>query len=173
MKQHRRRFCIAAMLASAGAVGAATLAQAAPLEAGRPANWGRHQHQMDSTQMQQRMAERHAQRMNELKGQLQLSEAQENAWNQFASAMQPPTAEQRRRFDRAELDKLTTPERIDRMQQRAEERQARMKQRGEAIKNFYGQLTPEQQKTFDAQSMRHARGGMHRGPGPRGGWGRS
>lgn len=171
MKQYSRRFCIAAMLASAGAVGTATLAQAASPEAARPGGWGKHQ--MDPAQRQQRMAEHHSRRMNELKEKLQLSEAQEGAWNEFSSAMQPPTAEQRQRPDRAEFEKLTTPERIDRMQQRAEERQARMKQRGDAVKRFYAQLTPEQQKTFDAQSTRHAHGGMHRDHGPRGGQGRS
>lgn len=168
MKSHRRQFCIAAMLAAAGATGVATLAHAAPQEAGRPAGWGKHERRGDPAQMQQRMAERHAQRMNELKGELQLTPAQEQAWNEFDAAMQPPAAEQRQRPDRAEFEQLSTPERIDRMQQRAEERQARMQQRGEAVKRFYGQLTPEQQKTFDARYMRHARGGMHRGHGPRG-----
>lgn len=168
MQQHRRQFFLAALLATAGAAGVATLAHAAPLEAGRPASWGRHEHRMDSAQMQQRMTERHARRMAELKNELQLSQVQEGAWTEFSSALQPPTAEQRQRLDRAEFDKLTTPERIDRMQQRADERQARMKQRGEAIKRFYGQLTQEQQKTFDARFMRHARGGLHRGHGPRG-----
>lgn len=173
MKPHRRQFCIAAMLAAAGATGAATLAHAAPLEQGRPGNWGRQQRGGDPAQMQQRMAERHAERMGELRNQLQLAPGQEQAWAEFDAAMQPPTAEQRQRMDRAEFEQLSTPERIDRMQQRAEERQARMKQRGEAVKRFYAQLTPEQQKTFDASYMRHGHRGMHRGHGRRGGEPRS
>lgn len=166
MKQHRRHFVLAAMLAAAGATGAATLAHAASPESGSAAPSTLQQ--KDPTQWRQRMVERHARRMDELKGKLQLSEAQQGAWSEFSSAMQPPTAEQRQRLDRAEFEKLTTPERIDRMQQRAEERQARMKQRGDAVKRFYGQLTAEQQKTFDAQYMRYGRRGMHRGHGPRG-----
>lgn len=172
MKQHRRNFVLAAMLAAASTTGVATLAHAAPPDTASTAPAVQKQ-QRDPVQMQQRRAERHARRMDELKSQLQLSEAQQDAWNQFSSATQPPSAEQRQRFDRAEFEKLTTPERIDRMQQRADERQARMKQRGDAVKQFYGQLTPEQQKTFDAQYMRHGRGGMHRGHGPRGDRGRS
>ena len=40
-------------------------------------------------------------------------------------------------------------------------------QRGEAVKAFYAQLTPEQQKVFDERGMRHGKGegrhGGHRG----------
>jgi len=39
-----------------------------------------------------------------------------------------------------------------------------MSQRLDAVKAFYAQLTPEQQKIYDQQSLRHGpagRGGMH------------
>ena len=53
------------------------------------------------------------------------------------------------------------------MEKRMAERQAHMKQRGEAVKAFYAQLTPEQQKVFDERGMRHGKGegrhGGHRG----------
>jgi Spy/CpxP family protein refolding chaperone len=44
----------------------------------------------------------------------------------------------------------------------ADKRHARMAERAEAIKAFYAQLTPEQQKVFDAEAMpnRH-RGHRH------------
>ena len=127
---------------------------------------------MDPAQRQQRMAEHHAKRQAELKAQLKLTPAQEGAWTAYTAAMQPPANAQRRgpRMDRAEFDKLTTPQRIDRMQQRSAERQAQMKQRGDAVKAFYAQLTPEQQKLYDDRAMRGGKG-KRGGPGHHGmGW---
>ncbi len=126
---------------------------------------------MDPAQRQQRMAERHAQRMADLKAQLKLTPAQEGAWSTYAAAMQPPADRlaQRPRMNRDEFAQLTTPQRIDRMEQFAVERQARMKQRGDAVKAFYAQLTPEQQQLYDQRAMRGARdgkrGGQRGGPG--------
>ena len=68
-------------------------------------------------------------------------------------------------MDRAEFAKLTTPERLERMQTRQAERSARFAKRAEATKTFYAALTPEQQKTFDAETV-HA--GMHGHRGHRG-----
>jgi Spy/CpxP family protein refolding chaperone len=109
-------------------------------------------------QMRERMAERHEHRMAELKAKLNITPQQEAAWTAFAAAMQPPAPPQR--MSREEAASLTTPERIDHMQQRAAERQERMTQRGEAIKAFYAQLTPDQQKAFDehAASLRRPQG---------------
>ena len=75
---------------------------------------------------------------------------------------------------RAEMAKLTTPERIDKMRemrtQRMTEMNAAMDKRAEATKTFYATLTPEQQKTFDAEQLkmmqkqgyRQHEEGMHR-----------
>ena len=79
-------------------------------------------------------------------------------------------------MDRAQMAQLTTPQRLDLMDKRMAERQAHMKQRSDAVKTFYAQLTPEQQKTFDSRPMRGGRGEgrmhgggmhghMHGGPG--------
>ncbi len=51
------------------------------------------------------------------------------------------------------------------MQARQAERSARFAKRAEATKTFYAALTPEQQKTFDAETV-HA--GMHGHRGHRG-----
>lgn len=83
--------------------------------------------------------------------------------------MQPPAIGQRPAQNRADWARLTTPQRIDQMQQRASERQQQMAQRGDAIKAFYAQLSAEQQKTFDERSRRDGRRGDHRHHG--GGWG--
>ncbi|MFN7858076.1 MAG: Spy/CpxP family protein refolding chaperone, partial [Acidovorax sp.] len=101
-----------------------------------------------------------AKRMGELKQQLKLTPAQEPAWTSFTAAMQP--GERKALLDHSNMDKLTTPERIDRMRALRSQRAAEADRRGEAAKVFYAALTPVQQKTFDAQALeaRHQR--LHR-----------
>lgn len=115
---------------------------------GDPAKW--------RERMEKRMAERHAL----LKQKLQLSAAQEGAWNTWTQTMKPPANMQRP--NREEFAKLTTPERIDRMRQVRAQRQAEMDKRADATKAFYAQLTPQQQKVFDSEGAQFGRGG-HRG----------
>ena len=115
--------------------------------------------QPDAGARQQRWAERRTQRMDQLKTQLKLTAAQEGAWTTYTAAMQPP--QKGPRMNRDEMKQLTTPQRLDRMQTQMAERQQHMTQRMDAIKAFYAQLTPEQQKVYDQQAMRH-------GPGERG-----
>ena len=103
-----------------------------------------------------------AQRLAALKDQLKLTPAQEPAWTAFAAAMQP--GERPARLDRKDMEQLTTPERIDRMRALRAQHAAEADRRGEATKTFYAALTPEQQKTFDAQARRHP--GHHPGMGP-------
>ena len=171
-----KRLWIAALLAASGAVAIAqTPAQpAAGEQPPRAASAEmRRAAPRDPAQWQQRMAERHAQRLDKLKAELKLSPAQEGAWNQFSAAMQPPAPDARGPASRADFARLSTPERIDLMQKRADERHARMKQRGDATKAFYAQLTPEQQKSFDSRAQRAGRGeGWHGGHGEHRGWGR-
>ena len=102
----------------------------------------------DRAQMQERMA----QHMAATKEKLQLSPAQEPAWETFTAAMQP--GERQARLDRQGMEQLTTPERIDRMRAMRIQRAAQADQRGEVVKTFYATLTPAQQKTFDAQAQR-------------------
>lgn len=103
------------------------------------------------------MAQRHAKHQAELKGQLKLTAAQEPAWTAFTTAMQP--TERPARLDRQDMEKLTTPERIDRMRAMRAQHAAESDRRGEATKTFYATLTPEQKKTFDTQAHR----GRHMG----------
>ena len=104
-----------------------------------------------SERWRERMEQHQAQRMAQLKASLKITPEQEGAWSQFESAMQPPPPPERPNPD--EWTKLTTPERIDRIEQRSAEHQQHMKQFGDAVKAFYAQLTPDQQKTFDASAM--------------------
>lgn len=107
----------------------------------------------------------HAQRLRDT---LQLSPAQEPALQAFIAAHEQRRGDRMdRRGARDEMRNLTTPQRLDRMGQRMIERQRDFATHAEAVKRFYAQLTPTQQKAFDA--MHQGRGGMgkheRRGPG--------
>lgn len=110
----------------------------------------------------ERMQKKMEQHQAKLKEALKLSAAQEPAWKEFTAAMQPPQ-QRTARLDRAEWDKLTTPQRMDKMQAMRAEREAHMNQRMDAVKKFYGTLTPEQQKVFDEQHRRMGPHGGHHG----------
>ncbi len=154
---------LAGIMATAGlAATAQTVAPAAPAATSAPAaspkgeRMGRH----DPAQMQARIAKHQA----DLKAKLALTPAQEGAWSAYTASMQPPVRGARpdRAAMKAEFDKLTTPQRIDKMRelraQRMAEMNAAMDKHGDATKAFYAALSPEQQKTFDSQRM--GRGGM-------------
>jgi Spy/CpxP family protein refolding chaperone len=113
-----------------------------------------------------KMAQMHAKHLSELKAKLKITANQEAAWNTFADSMKPPANMSGKRPDPAELDKLTTPERIDKMRALHKEHmaamEAEMDKRAEATKTFYAALSPEQQKVFDAE---HAKMTRHAGMG--------
>lgn len=170
MTQQPKRLFLATLLAAASATAFAQAPAPTAPAAGENATTQRaapaeRRTRMDPAQRQQRMAERQARRMADLKAQLQLTPAQEGAWTTYTAAMQPPADMKRPRMNRDEFAQLTTPQRIDRMQQLSAERQARMQQRGDAIKTFYTQLTPEQQKIYDERAMRGGKGGKRGRPG--------
>jgi protein CpxP len=159
-------FVLAALLATAGAGAMAQGTQpAGPTAAARPSvasgeRMGRH----DPAKMQAFMAKRQA----DLKAKLKITPAQEGAWTSFTSTMQQPAHARPTPEQRAELDKLSTPERIDKMRsmraQRMTEMNAAMDKRGDATKALYAALSPEQQKVFDAE-MKNRRGHGHGGHG--------
>lgn len=106
---------------------------------------------------QKKMTERHAARMTQLKTELKITAAQEPAWNAYVTR----TAHEPRKPVAAEdWSKLTTPQRLDKMQALKAERDAEMSKRIDATKSFYAALTPEQQKVFDTQSHGFQRAGM-------------
>lgn len=116
---------------------------------------------MDPARMQAMMDRHHA----KLKAKLKITADQEGAWTSFTNAMKPaPDAMKRHQELRAEMDKLTTPERIDKMRALRAERDAAMDKRADATKAFYAVLTPYQKGVFDAQAAhRQGRGGRHAG----------
>ena len=123
--------------------------------------------QMQQQKREQRMErwqQHRTERMAAFKAQLQLTPAQEPAWAEFTSAMQP--GQRHARLDREGMDNLTTPERIDRMRALRIQRAAEADRRGDAVKTFYAALSAPQQTTFD-QQMQQMQKRMHKGQG---GW---
>ena len=180
-KSHTRlnSFVLAGLLATAGASAMAqntpSAPAAGPASAAQPSGPpGARMDHHNPAKMQAMMAKRQA----DMKAKLMITPSQESAWTSFTAAMQPPAHTRPTPEQRAELDKLTTPQRIDKMRevrvQRMTEMTASMGKRDEATKTFYAALTPEQQKTFDAEHKKHRgldgnthhRGqGGHDGPG--------
>jgi hypothetical protein len=126
----------------------------------------RHSHygrSSDSAKMQKRFD----QRMAEIKKSLQLTPDQEPAWTEFSNAVRPPpTAHQMP--DRAAMEKMTTPQRLDQMQAMRKQHMAQMDQREAATRAFYSRLSAEQQKRFDERARRMGPGGEHHRDGHHG-----
>jgi hypothetical protein len=122
-----------------------------------------HMEHMDPAKMEAQI-NRH---LSALKAKLKLAASQESAWSTFAAAMKPNFGNVPARPDRAELEKLTTPERIDKMRALRAQHMAHMNtemdRRDDAVKTFYATLNAEQKKIFDSE---HARFGEHH-PGER------
>lgn len=162
------------MLSAAAIAGGLTLSMAAVASAqqdtsppGPPATAG--QRHWDPAQMRARFEEHRQHRQQVLHDALGLRADQEGAWQTFVASSRPPEGQRgpgMRRHEDGEKAELSTPQRLDRMQQRMSEHQARFAQRAEAVKRFYGSLDTRQQKTFDA--LQAARGGGMDGWGHRG-----
>ena len=158
MTHSPKQLIAAAMLAALGLV---AVAQTPPPPAGSAPTMRERMGRFDPARMQERIAKR----LTRLKETLQITAPQEGAWTAWAAAMQPPA--NWKRPDRAEFERLTTPERIDRMHSLRTERMAMMDKRAEATKAFYASLSPVQKRVFDLETARHGHGrgdgGGHRG----------
>ncbi len=153
MKKLIQSLVIAGVMATAGS------AAFAQMDHGMMGHGGK---QRDSAKMEQR----HAKHVGDLKAKLKITASQEPAWTAFTTNMKPP-AGMGTPPDRAMMDKLSTPERLDKMRAMHKERMtamdAAMDKRVEATKTLYAALTPEQQKTFDAEHAKmDKRGGSGR-----------
>ena len=164
-----RHIALASLLCVSAGFG---LAQGGPGVPGGPAGgMGRH----DPAEMHTRMQAHMDKRLAEFKVKLKITPAQEAAWTSFSTALKP-TPRPDMAATKAEMDKLPTPERLDRMRalrtQHMAEMNSRMDQRAEATKSFYAVLSPEQKKLFDDEFTRatsgrggHSMGGMMGGMG--------
>ena len=152
-----RPVLLGASILALGAAGAANAQPAPPPGVQREAG---HRH-MDPAEHAQRKAEH-------LRAALQLTPAQEPALRAFVDATSHrPGDREARRGERERLASMSTPERLDRMRARLDEHRQRFERHAEATKRFYAQLSPTQQKAFDALRPEHMRGhgGMRHGPG--------
>ena len=112
-----------------------------------------------------KMEQMHAKHLADLKAKLKITASQEAAWTRFTDAMKPAADMMGKRPDRAEMDKLSTPERIDKMRALHKEHMAAMEaamdKRGDATKTFYASLSPEQKKGFDDAFAKMGQRGEH------------
>lgn len=145
-------------LGLAGMIAAGISAQAAePAAARKVAAPGGMPCQMDGQWMSQHWQERRAARHQAIHDKLKLNAEQEEAWKALTAAHQPPGAAQRPNW--AEFEKLTAPERMEKMLEHMKQRQEHMNTVLPALKTFYAKLTPEQQKVFDSETRRMMQGG--------------
>ncbi|KQV79533.1 hypothetical protein ASD15_19635 [Massilia sp. Root351] len=163
MNTIRKSLIIGMAVLSLGAVGGSAFAADTPAP-------GRHGQALTQEQRAARAAERQAtfkemmaRHQAALHDKLKLTAAQEPAWNAFVAASAPklPAA----RADRAALAQLSAPERAERRLEMHKQMIAQHETRLAALKTFYAQLTPEQQKTFDQATQRHHRRGHRPGGG--------
>ncbi|MBP0597917.1 Spy/CpxP family protein refolding chaperone [Herbaspirillum sp. LeCh32-8] len=107
----------------------------------------------------------------ELHDKLKITAAQEAGWKLFLDKTKPAPFDAAGRPNKEEFAKLTTPERLDKKLELMRKREAFAEQRIAATKDFYATLSPEQQKTFDAEFAKmerhrfdHMRHGDRKGP---------
>jgi protein CpxP len=88
-----------------------------------------------------------------LKSALHLSAQQMQAWNTYQAGMAPdPQVQAREVAARRMLAQLTTPRRLALIEAAMEDHLADFRKRSARITDFYGQLTPDQQRIFDQQT---------------------
>jgi hypothetical protein len=94
-----------------------------------------------------------------LKGALHLNAQQMEAWSTYQAAMAAdPAAQAREAAAHRMLPQLPTPRRLALIQATLEDRLAEFRKRSARIEDFYGQLTPDQQRIFDQETSPAARG---------------
>jgi hypothetical protein len=94
------------------------------------------------------------QSLTQLHDALHLRPDQEAAWRDYTTAIGPDAQmTARRRATQQLLPQLTTPRRIALIQATMDQDIADFRRQGDAILAFYAGLTPDQQKTFDRQTL--------------------
>ena len=99
---------------------------------------------------------------------LKLSSSQEQAWNDYVAVMNKEKGPRGDRPPREDFEKMSAPERLEKMLEGMRRHEARLQERLDATKTLYAKLSDSQKQGFDKESMmpRHHR---HHGPrGPRG-----
>jgi hypothetical protein len=85
---------------------------------------------------------------------LHLSAAQEGAWQLYRSAADVPDKAQARRQQASTMFRtLDAPHRMDLVEAEMRQELADLDRQSHALKAFYGTLTPDQQRIFDARTL--------------------
>ncbi|RJX33568.1 MAG: hypothetical protein C4516_01910 [Oxalobacter sp.] len=163
MKSFRKHLLVSAI--ALGLSASVLAADATMCDPTGPMMQGRGMGRMSPAQRAEHMKLRMDQHHAYLHDKLKLTAEQEPAWKEFIASAKPPMMEPQTM--RADMMKLSAPERMEKMMGHMKQREAHMADRLAALKKFYAVLTPEQQKVFDAEHMGR-RGSMNRG-GKRGG----
>lgn len=111
-------------------------------------------------EMRAHMQEHMRQRAADLKAKLKLTPEQEGAWTTYMAALKPSADV--KRADRGDMEKLSTPQRLDKMRELRKQRDAEADKREDATRTFYAALSAEQKSVFDASTGR----AHHHGPAP-------
>ena len=163
-------------LAAALSFGAATFSFGAIAQDAPSAPPAAHQG-WDREAMQKYMQEHIAAHVKMLHDALNIRPDQESAFNAVVAAMHPHEGDMgagdhpmdgdhdAMGADHAAMANMTTPERLDMMARKMDERAARMHQHMQqvigSVKSLYAVLSPEQRKTFDALARLHEMGKGH------------
>jgi hypothetical protein len=92
--------------------------------------------------------------LGQLHDDLGLTSDQESAWRDYAAAVAPdPQAEARRRATDELLPHIPTPRRIALIEASLAQDVADLRRQGQAVMGFYSRLTPDQQRTFDVETL--------------------
>lgn len=93
--------------------------------------------------------------LQQLHDALKLKPDQDAGWQAYIrSTAMDPQEMAARRDAMQKMASLSAPQRVDLSIQMMKADLATMERRGEALKNFYASLTPEQQAAFDRETMR-------------------
>lgn len=175
----KRVLLAAAVAAAFGAAGPAVLAQALESPAPAPAVGATESAPAARAKSERRFrlpSERVEARLAYLRTALKITDAQQPQWESFANVLRQHARDMDERIKerrakgphaRGSRPSLTAVERLERTQQRMQERSAKLGEVIAAAKPLYAALSAEQKEVADQMLSRHGRG-KHRG-GHRGG----
>ncbi|MBR7070211.1 MAG: Spy/CpxP family protein refolding chaperone [Oxalobacter sp.] len=107
------------------------------------------------------------QRLQKLHDDLKLSSSQEPAWNDYVAVVNKDRGPRGDRPSREDFEKMTAPERLEKMLDGMKRHEARLQERLDATRTFYAKLSDAQKQVFDKEAMPHHpprhRHGKHRG----------
>lgn len=121
----------------------------------------------DKKSPEERWKARFAEKNQRLHDKLGLSATQEKDWEAYmASVEKLGPSEKNKPLPPEEFEKLTAPERLEKMLEHMKVRQAQLEAHLDAVKKFYGTLNADQKKIFDQESMPRGPFGFKGGPKP-------